>query len=459
LRFFYKIFIKKMGNLTELIDKLEQGILSGANYIKTINNPSLLVKTLKELRDVIGNDKVKDSIAAQISHLIIAKRRAAENPDIPEDKDVMLNTVLYGPPGVGKTLIGSKLAKIWSALGYLQPETPNLNAQGNIVPGKSNTNTGLTSMVKDLFSSSSSTQEENNLTSIFIIAVFIIVFISIISLLWSFYAYFGAYWTMMIVFILLLFIIIVSYYVINAVNSANPITMMGNNNNILMGNKVENDDHYLRIVTRADFVDRYVGGTDKKTLNLLKSCRGKVLFIDEAYSLLNGYHDEFGMEALTTLNLYLSQHPEQMVIMAGYKDLLETGIFTAQPGLPRRFMWHFDCIGYDSKELSDIFIFQANESGWDFENRKEISEVIYDNYEKFPAFGGDTKKLLFYAKLEHSNEYMINSKNMSINKLSTEHVKKGILKLKDNNINNESSSDGMQPMNPLAQMMKMFQKQ
>lgn len=451
-----------MGNLTELIEKLEQGMLAGANYIKTINNPRLLIKSLKELRDVIGNDKVKDSIASQISHLIIAKRRAAENPEIAEDKDVMLNTVLYGPPGVGKTLIGSKLAKIWSALGYLQDDTPVLTAQGNVIANKPSDNTDLSSVLRDMFVSGG-TQQENNLTSIFIIAVFIIVFISIISLLWSFYAYFGAYWTMMIIFILFLFIIIVSYYVVIAVNEANPIPKSTRNTSIATGvaqtKSLENDADYLRIVTRADFVDKFVGGTDKKTINLLRSCRGKVLFIDEAYSLLNGYHDEFGMEALTTLNLYLSQHPEQMVIMAGYKDLLETGIFTAQPGLPRRFMWHFDCIGYDSKELTDIFIFQAREGGWDFVNEKEISEVIYDNYEAFPAFGGDTKKLLFYAKLEHSEEFMLNGKNMSLNKLSTDHVKKGIMKLKDNNIKNESSSDSTQPTNPFAQMMKMLSKQ
>jgi DNA polymerase III delta prime subunit len=444
-----------MGGLNDLIYKIEEGILTHANYINTIRNPNLLLNSLKELRDITGNEKVKDSIASQITHLIISKRRAAENPGMKEDNDVMLNTVFYGPPGVGKTLLGSKLAKIWSALGYLDgnKRTPSTNTN----------NEGLAAAIQDLMGGNQ--QEENNITSLFIIAVIIMVFIAALSLIWNFYSKFGAYWTVMIIIIMFIFIIIVSYYVINIVNSSNPTNSLNNwssSDKSTINKKLENikdaepDGDILRIVTRADFVDKYVGGTDKKTLNLLKSCIGKVLFIDEAYSLINGVHDEFGMEALTTLNLFMSQNPNKIiVIMAGYKDLLETGIFTVQPGLQRRFMWQFDCVGYDSKELTEILISQARDGGWGFVNDKEISDLIHNNYDLFPAFGGDTKRLLFYAKLEHSDEFMTNSKNMSINLLSTQHVKKALTKLKENNIQQKSKSD-TQATNPLANMMKAF---
>lgn len=57
-------------------------------------------------------------------------------------------------------------------------------------------------------------------------------------------------------------------------------------------------------------------------------------------------HDSFGMEVLTTINLFLSQHSKEIiVIFAGYKDLMETGIFSFQPRLRRRFMWRFDYNG------------------------------------------------------------------------------------------------------------------
>jgi hypothetical protein len=53
----------------------------------------LLVSSLQELNELICNDKVKDSVATQISHLIMNKMMAIDNVGIKED-DVMLNTVL-----------------------------------------------------------------------------------------------------------------------------------------------------------------------------------------------------------------------------------------------------------------------------------------------------------------------------------------------------------------------------
>ena len=39
----------------------------------------------------------------------------------------MLHTVIYGPPGVGKTKVGSVLAKIWASLGLLKKENKKDN--------------------------------------------------------------------------------------------------------------------------------------------------------------------------------------------------------------------------------------------------------------------------------------------------------------------------------------------
>jgi len=72
-----------------------------------------LIRALEELRDVIGNENVKESIALQVQHLIQDKKKEIENSHSQnKSKPLMLNTILYGSPGLGKTLIGVKLHRM-----------------------------------------------------------------------------------------------------------------------------------------------------------------------------------------------------------------------------------------------------------------------------------------------------------------------------------------------------------
>ena len=54
-------------------------------------------------------------------------------------------------------------------------------------------------------------------------------------------------------------------------------------------------------VSRSDLVGRYVGHTAPLTQQIIESALGGVLFIDEAYSLVRGKDDSFGLEAVDTL--------------------------------------------------------------------------------------------------------------------------------------------------------------
>jgi hypothetical protein len=201
-----------MTELSRLIARLQRGIARNASYIKTIRHPQLLVISLQELNDLIGNDKVKDSVSTQVSHLIMMKRRALENSTIKED-EVMLNTVLYGPPGVGKTLVGTKLAKIWYSLGYL-------DGSRNIKEKKQE----LGDIIKDLFkdgSGVSSSSSDDTTLFIYVMFIFIIIFVTLLSMAWSFYNKFGGIWTLVVVSLLIFIVLAVGYYVSYSVNGSN----------------------------------------------------------------------------------------------------------------------------------------------------------------------------------------------------------------------------------------------
>lgn len=448
-----------MTRLSKLITRLKNAISKNELYIQTIKHPNVLITSLQELNDLIGNDKVKDSVAKQITHLIMVKMRSLENSSVKED-DVMLNTILYGPPGVGKTLVGNKIAKIWYALGYLDGTNNRREKKQE-----------LGDVLKDLFGENAGTNTSSSGDSslvIYALFVFSIIFITLLSLAWSFYSKFGGIWTLVVVGLILLIIICVGLYISSIVNASSKNNNKNNKNknsginNINTKNEFGNspvidgmvtDDQIIKVVTRTDFIHQYVGWSAKKTLELLQNNLGKVVFIDEAYSLVTDMHDTFGMEALNTINLFMSQHPREIIlIFAGYKDKMQAGIFSFQPGLCSRFMWHFDCNGYNEEQLFDIFKLKLRKKGWSLTNEEETKQLFLNNGDSFPAFGRSVERLAFYAEAEHSDEYIYNSSNMQTNKLSPIHIQKGLAILDDNNIEGEE----IESNDPTVNIMKMF---
>lgn len=391
--------------LTTLIKKIEKGVKNKSSFVSTIKDPKMLVRSLNELNSLIGNKSIKDSVASQITHLIVMKKRIEEGT-MRED-DVMLNTVLYGPPGVGKTLVGTKLAKIWHALGYIQK--PKKKTVGKIFK---EINTGQS--------------DGSDYISILIIVLAIYWVLAMINNV------FGK--NIMLIalgglFIGLLFAAVYYYYDSADNNPEVPMTELRKKIK-----KEKEDSEYVKIVKREDFVGEYVGWTAPKTKKLLEDNLGKVIIVDEAYSLINGPRDEFGMEALTTLNLFMSErHREIIVIFLGYKDLLENGVYSAQPGLKRRFMWQFDCEGYNGEELYQIFKMQLEKKGWNLSDEQKIKELISTNSKFFPAYGGDTERAAFFSELEHSKDYVSGNDSILPNTIEPSHVKKGIETLIKNN--------------------------
>jgi SpoVK/Ycf46/Vps4 family AAA+-type ATPase len=105
---------------------------------------------------------------------------------------------------------------------------------------------------------------------------------------------------------------------------------------------------------RSDLVGEYLGATAIKTNELIDSALGGVLFIDEAYSLVNegdGQNDRFGNEAVQALLKRAEDDRDRLVIiLAGYERQMDAFLAT-NPGLTSRFAIRVKFSGYSPAEL------------------------------------------------------------------------------------------------------------
>jgi len=105
---------------------------------------------------------------------------------------------------------------------------------------------------------------------------------------------------------------------------------------------------------RADLVGEYLGATAIKTNELVDAALGGVLFIDEAYSLVNdgeGHSDRFGNEAVQALLKRAEDDRDRLiVILAGYDRQMED-FLASNPGLNSRFAIRIRFAGYSPAEL------------------------------------------------------------------------------------------------------------
>jgi probable Rubsico expression protein CbbX len=108
-------------------------------------------------------------------------------------------------------------------------------------------------------------------------------------------------------------------------------------------------------VTRDDLVGQYIGHTAPKTKEVLKKAMGGVLFIDEAYYLYRPENErDYGQEAIEILlQVMENQRDDLVVILAGYKDRMET-FFKSNPGMSSRIAHHIDFPDYSETELLQI---------------------------------------------------------------------------------------------------------
>ena len=404
----------QVASFMKTLEKLKS---QDSTLIDSIANFQLLIEGLNDLDQIVEMQEVKESILSQIKFLII-------NYVLMKDKKLdghMVHTVLSGPPGVGKTELGKILSKIWLGLGLLnsaktdknvrqqpdddrfQREIKNLKLSGrlkNDVIKKLQDYAGsIKQEIKDVELAKLSYQIRSLRRELAVKGCFDLMpqietaLEEVEKIDWELNTISESeiseervhFWTAI------------------SKNSETLVDRTIDKVPDFIPAKDKTQESSITVVSREDFVAGYVGQTALKTEKLLQENFGKVLFIDEAYSLINADNDSFGSEALTVLNRYMSEHGDKIIIIfAGYSDLMKQTIFKAQPGLERRCAWHFEIPGYSPEGLSEIFMKQLHKNGWKVSPDVNMVDFFKRHFSRFPHYGGSTLQLCFYCKLAYS---------------------------------------------------------
>ena len=425
-----------------LISHLKKLKENNSDLLSCIYDYFLLIEALLELNNMVEMKEVKKSIVSQIKFLMVNSSFNEKNFD-----GHMLHTVLCGPPGCGKSKMGVILSKIWTGLGLLkkdkkrkrkelpyddsdtESDEEELEKQIHILTTTGKIKNEVVKKLQDYIQDIKVNLKEidNRMLNYNIKTLkrelekkSNLSYINCLKLVDDIIEQQTN----------------CKYTIDNIINSEIPeenikFTLpvpvkeikkldkiikeikripLKESGFIPFKDKVVNETNLepknfdlIRIVSREDFVGGYLGQTAIKTEKLLKDSIGKVLFIDEAYSLVNDEKDSYGYECLTTLNRFMSEHSSEIVVIfAGYKDLLEKTIFKAQPGLKRRCTWHFEIEGYSEIGLSKIFEIQLKNDGWVLDSDVDLLDFFKENLKEFPFYGGDTLRLVFYCKICYS---------------------------------------------------------
>lgn len=129
-------------------------------------------------------------------------------------------------------------------------------------------------------------------------------------------------------------------------------------------------------VGRQDLVGKYVGWTAKIVKEYFDRAKGSVLFIDEAYSLLDGDKNSFGTEAVNTIVQEMeNRRDDVVVIFAGYKKEMNEFV-SANSGLKSRISFFVDFPDYSGAELYEILNIFAKK------NHFELNSDVHDAFMK-----------------------------------------------------------------------------
>jgi len=141
---------------------------------------------------------------------------------------------------------------------------------------------------------------------------------------------------------------------------------------------------------RSGLIAEYLGQTSAKVNRAVDSALDGVLFIDEAYSLVDAIKEDYGREAVATLLKRMEDDRDRLVVMvAGYTEEMKCFI-NANSGLKSRFNKYIEFPDYIPNEMLEIFERQCRGLDYSLANEAklkafELFKIAYEQRDK--SFG------------------------------------------------------------------------
>ncbi|MFT4415531.1 AAA family ATPase [Fredinandcohnia humi] len=169
------------------------------------------------------------------------------------------------------------------------------------------------------------------------------------------------------------------------------------------------DKGHVVEVDREKLVAGYTGQTAIKTSELIEEAMGGILFIDEAYSLVD---DSFGQEAIATILTRMENHKDEFVlIVAGYPNKMEE-FLKSNEGLASRFNKFIHFEDYTGEELVQIFKKFCKDGDYVLEKEadgllKEYTKQLYNNRNDVFSNGRTMRNLFETTVMKQANRIVI----------------------------------------------------
>ena len=144
-------------------------------------------------------------------------------------------------------------------------------------------------------------------------------------------------------------------------------------------------ENRLTEITAKDLTGEYTGQTAPKVKRQIENALGGVLFIDEAYSLMQNSSSGYGQEAIAELLVGMEKYYDRLIIVfSGYEKEMKDFI-NVNPGLKSRIGKSFVFEDYTIEELTDILVKFVND------NKLKITNKALDKFKELVKISMKTK--------------------------------------------------------------------